>query len=165
MNRACTTLLAALALAACSPSAPPAPSPSATPTPAASSSVAKAEPTLAPDGGDRISAVIEALAHSYEFIPANEAEPTCMIRLDSVELQGDDAKPYRRAWIEPKCFKAFPVLQKLERWAPSGDAGASLDLLDGAGKEIGHFSPVQDTSVYLRGGVGGKIYEMRTPGE
>jgi hypothetical protein len=82
---------------------------------------------------------VEALAHAYHFVPAGESEPDC--------------------------YKKFTVLRQLARWAPSGESGASLDLLNAAGKEIGHFSPVQDTSVYLRGRVGGKIYEMRDPAE
>jgi hypothetical protein len=166
MKRASTALAAALltgGLAACSPSTAPAPSPTATPAKESPSPAASAEPSATPvDAG---AATVEALAHAYQFVPAGESEPACMIRLDAVEQQGDDAKPFRRAWIEPDCYKKFPVLQKLARWAPSGDAGASLDLLDSTGKEIGHFSPVQDTSVYLRGGAGGKIYEMRDPAE
>lgn len=112
-----------------------------------------------------MSATAEAMAHLYQFVPAGESEPACMIRLDADEQLGDDAKRFRRAWIEPDCFRKFPVLQKLARGAPSGDTGASLDLLDSAGREIGHFSPVQDTSVYLRGSAGGKVYEMRDPAE
>jgi hypothetical protein len=108
---------------------------------------------------------VEALAHAYHFVPAGESEPDCMIRLDAVEQQDDDARSFRRAWIEPDCYKKFTVLRQLARWAPSGESGASLDLLNAAGKDIGHFSPVQDTSVYLRGRVGGKIYEMRDPAE
>jgi hypothetical protein len=148
------TAVALLVATACSPAPSPSPSPSApTPEPSASASSAAEE---SPEAAN-----VAALAGIYEFTPVGEAEPTCLIRLDADD-QGIADEPVRLAWTTPRCWEPFPALRKLERWAPV--AAGSLKLIDDAGNTIGEFSPVQDgTGVYLRGGAGGAVFQMKQP--
>lgn len=139
------------ALAACSPA--PAPEAKVEPTPALETAATPAASTT--------DAITAELGHIYEINISEAPDVTCLAKLDP-----DDIHPgpevVHLAWVEARCAELFPALSKLARWTPT--AGGSLSLLDADDKSIGDFSPVQDgTGVYIRGGVGGKLFDLRTP--
>ncbi len=151
MTSRLSLLAVVAALAACTP----APAPQAT-----------VEPALAPEAPatpavSEADAIATELGHIYEINISEAPDVTCLAKLDP-----DDIHPgpevVRLAWVEARCAEVFPALGKLARWTPT--AGGSLSLLDAEDKSIGDFSPVQDgTGVYIRGGVGGKLFDLRTP--
>lgn len=156
MKRLSTTLAAALCLAACSPAPAPAPSPS--PSAPAPSPSPSATPTV-----DPAAEAVAALARTHRIVLAGETRPSCDVKLNAAAQAGGDPSVHP-ASVDQACVKTFPALKTLAAWKVTG--GASIELLDARGGVIGDFSPVQDaTGVYLRGGAGGRIYELRTPGQ
>ena len=127
--------------------------------------LAACAPPDAPVAGEPVPAVpaeIAALAHIYTFNVAESPHEDCLLKLDADDVDAGEGV-VRLAWIDPRCYEAFPVLQALNQWAPIGSSG--IRLIDNESGAIMDLLVVSDISgEYWSGAAAdGKTYELRTP--
>ncbi len=121
---------------------------------------------VAPDQAADVPPEVSALAHIYTLAIAGAVaapdQGECLIKLDAEDVDAGDSV-VRRAWIDPACYDALPIVRGLNQWSPNAFSG--VQLIDADHATIVDFRPVaDDTGDYLAGPAGdGATYELRTP--